>query len=229
MPQQKIVIGTTSFNDVVADASLKFVVAGKEGKLYKCVCEDEDYGPVTRYYTREDVLSRASWDSIFDDLAKQRDNFWDSQEVGTVLHYHNGFGQFVRGEVVEIDGEKRLMPKALVGAWSKSDLPSRTSTGEIHYPYHAKKIIEQNDEGAWQPSDGCVYESPSFSPPARNAADPRTLPEIDLTLPEMTTQEQVEAAKEIRLKAIADVISSRYKTRMSADDTLAEVERLLTA
>lgn len=224
-------IGVSKFNDSYADTMLEFVVVAKEGKLYKCEAKDADYGNHVRYYNRKQILAKLEWAAMWDDVAKGRADFWATRKVGDILHYHNSFGKYIRGVVINDGGEMKLKPTAMVGSWDKYDLPSRKRTGEISYPYHADKILNGGPDAAWQPSDGCVYESPTFSGPMGPEAgkDPRKMTPIDLTVPEPTASEMIEIAKEQRLAAIATVISSRYETRLSADEALAEVERLLVA
>lgn len=110
---------------------------------------------------------------------KSEDAWWDSLEPGTILHYHNGFGEYVRCEVVvqawnsvsaHHDAAPCLQPIALVGNWDK-----------FHAPYHAKKVHDRT--GAWRPSTGCVYEHPDFCPPRGENASivPTDLEPLDIT------------------------------------------------
>lgn len=94
-------------------------------------------------------------------LFAAKDSWWDEQPDGTILHYHNGFGEWVRGEVEN----GKLRPTALVGdKWNRG-----------HGNYHARKIEEGN--GAWRPDTGNVFEHPDFR--RSDAGDPTTMAVID--------------------------------------------------
>jgi len=81
-------------------------------------------------------------------------------------------------------GQKVLLPIALVGNWNPRDLPHeiRQADGSVYesVPYHAKKVLTMS--GAWRPSAGCVFESPSFKGNPRFQEDPSTMEPLDLTM-----------------------------------------------
>ncbi len=77
--------------------------------------------------------------------------WWAEQELGSTIHYHNGFGEYVRGVVVVLpDGQRGIKPLELVGNWDNS-----------HAGYHAAKIL--GDNPGWQPHISNIYEHPSFT------------------------------------------------------------------
>ncbi len=151
-----------------------------------------------------------------------RDDFWASQEVGNVLHYHNSFGAFVRGVVVENDGQMELKPTALVGNWGNHDLPRRYADGRIHLGYHAGQIAEG---ASWQPSDGCVYESSTYSESYARYGDPRVLEEINLTIPEMSDDEVRRAKREVLIRTVIEQASHENRSRGN-DDSLEVMKRM---
>jgi hypothetical protein len=119
-----------------------------------------------------DVVERnRAWKRRIDEV----EAWWAAQPLGLILHYHNGFGQYVRCEVADgewhsLDGKQEgraLQPIALIGNWAERDLEPTA--------YHAKKIVE--GDGLWRANTGCIYEHPSFSPPKGDAAsiDPTKL------------------------------------------------------
>ena len=153
-----------------------------------------------RGLTREDVLAQLWHRQKLTDLFSAGDRWWNEREIGETLHYHNSFGQFVRGTVVEHEGEKMLLPIALVGAWKKIDLPRRYDDGTILVPYHARKIAEGEP---FRPHEANMYEHDSFRPnPKHRDFDPTTAEPIDLSVPEMTGAEEEIA----RLFGIAEAV-----------------------
>jgi hypothetical protein len=227
MDMTAIVVDRTSFRDTYADGRPKFVVRKDMGNgTYQCISQDDmDYNGVVRYYDADQIADLIGRDKMFDRLDGQRAGFWATRTVGEVLHYNNAFGKFVRGVVVLVGGEHKLKPTALVGKWNgRSDLPHRRPNGEISYPYHADKVINGGDDAAWQPSDGCVYESPTYSSSYARDGDPRTMPAIDLTVPDMTPAEQETANLEQALDRVRKILEDRYQTSAPPREVLAAIE-----
>ena len=118
-------------------------------------------------------------------------------EDGDIIHYHNGFGQFVRCEVV--DGG--AVPIALVNGvradgvvadrfgWKQRDLASWTPDGQPHYGYHANQVVTgerpQGSRECWQPSD--VWENSSRL--LDEWEDPAFAEPLSIRLPERTEDE----------------------------------------
>jgi hypothetical protein len=118
------------------------------------------------------LAQQAAWE----DRRRVADDWFNGLELGSVVHYDHGFGQWVRCEVVAYDpavhttnglnrdmeeGYVVLRPFALVGpAWKPSDLPGYLirSDGEkvANYCYHAKVIA---DGQVWRPDYACCFES----------------------------------------------------------------------
>lgn len=226
-----IVVGKTEFRDLYADGNIRFVVRKDMGNgTFQCISEDEDYTGVVRYYDAQQIRAKLEYARNLERVFAEREDYWANRTVGEVLHYHNGFGQYIRGVVIEINGEKKLRPTAMVGNWHNSDLPKRRPNGEIYYPYNADKIINANDEdAAWQPAESCVYENPLFSGAGTRFEhiNPQTAEPIDLSVPDMTPEEKAEAAKERRIDAIREVLENRYRNSDSADSVLGMIKTLV--
>lgn len=228
----KIVVGQSTFRDIVMDGNVTFRVVKDMGNgTFQCVSEDQfdSYSGVVRYFDRAQLQNKIAMERAWDQAARGQDDFWDRQVVGRVLHYHNGFGQYVRGIVVLQGDKKVLKPKALVGAWDKRDLPHRRPNGEIVYPYHADKVVNGGPDACWQPSEGCVVESDSYRGPGTRYQhiNPLTAPEIDLSVPDMTPAQEAEARLEQVLDKVRAVINNRYQTSAPAREVLDEIKDLV--
>lgn len=127
-----------------------------------------------------DVVPQIEFNRKMKAKAEADDEWWDSQEVGTILHYHNGFGEFVRCEVVDgpwasgLSGEehtsKHLQPVALVGEWRRHNLRPEG--------FHAKKVL--NREGGWRPNTGNIYEHPDYVGSSDKGINPTDLPALEI-------------------------------------------------
>lgn len=130
-----------------------------------------------------DIRQIVERDRAWKKLAEETRDWWAEQPLGAIFHYHNGFGQYVRCEVVDgewdsFDGHQQgrcLQPIALVGNWDDRDLRAGS--------YHAKKVVERS--GAWRCNTSCIYELPSFSRPKGDAGliDPTVLEPLELGAP----------------------------------------------
>lgn len=161
-------------------------------------------------------------DGFFVRAEQAKQGFWASRKVGEILHYHNSFGQFIRGEVVDNGGKMELKPTALCGNWNKYDLPYRSKDGTINYSYHVKKIQEGE---SWQPSDSCVYEAPAYSESYKSAGDPRVMPAINLELPPMSDEEIRRSNREILLQKVVEMTSHENRKR-DDDDSLEVLQKM---
>jgi hypothetical protein len=214
----------------MADSNPLWRVTEKVGRdAFRAVCVNEpieihgqtldsDFAGQERTFGGDEIRRSIAMAQVFTSLIERSNDFWSTVEVGATLHYHNSFGKFIRGVVVEQDGKRMLRPTALVGAWSPIDLPKRQPDGSVYESYHAQKIREGD---AWQPSDGTIYESPSFAEGHKAKGDPRALPALDLTVPPMT-DEEVATAVVVRLaRKVRDVLET------PDEPALREAARLL--
>jgi hypothetical protein len=187
----------TQFRSVIADCSALWEVTSVKGDTAYAVVVDEPFeiGGVTypgEYAGQEDVFlvdtikSRLALSAVLTSLDNRREDFFENLTPGDVYHYHNGFGEYVRCVVTE---SHEFQPIALIGEWRQYDLYRVDATGKVHHGYHAAKIL--SGEGAWQPSETCVYESDEFVAPRGEGRDfdPRLRDPLDLTPPTPTAEE----------------------------------------
>jgi len=142
----------------------------------------------------------------YDQQVKKSEDFWSTIKLGQILHYHNGFGEYVRCEVIvgrpgdnsisggDYEGLLCMQPIALIGNWERDKPVRRTLWGDVQYNYHAKKIIENT--GAWRANESCIFEYAGFKQPQhpKAPADPRTCKPLSLTPPSLTATETQSAA-----------------------------------
>lgn len=165
-----------------------------------------------------DVKQQVEWERAWKRSSTEpNDTFYGSVEPGDIVHYSNGFAQFVRCKVVSdptgIQGVT-LLPIALVGevgrrqdeqgrwihGWSEHDVVVRRANGEPHWGYHAKKIIEGE---TMQPHASSMYEySESLQ---TKGPDPRAMEPLSLEPPPLTP----EAERSARLVKAVDAIRAR--------------------
>lgn len=203
----------TKFHSVLADSNAKWEVIGSRGGgAWDCVVTEDnvDYVGTRKVFGTEEIAAAVAFDKALRRYVKTSDSWWDQRTVGETLHYHNGFGEYVRGIVVNRDGQKKLMPTALVGKWSSRDLPCRRDDGTVTYGYHVKKIRFPDGDSSWQPSTSCIWEHPDFSPPAAvHRGDPTTMPEIDLSDPPAFEGPAADKAKHLQLsRVITETLSA---------------------
>lgn len=162
----------------------KMVVDGKE--------YDGDYVGVKKVFGTEEIQRAVGLSKLFDNLHKRSDDFYASLREGQVVHYQNTHGVYVRCKVVKKDGENVLKPVALVGEWRGYDLPHRYPDGKVAKGYYPE-MIEKGE--TFHPHDSNIVESPGYASRREvKAEDVAKLPEIDLTVPAPTKQEQDTAA-----------------------------------
>lgn len=160
-------VGDT-FRDSYADGYLNFTVIEVTGKFILAESDnDPDWGVVEKAYTVRQAEGLIGWSRDEDARTRKHADFWKDLVADQVIHYHNGFGEWVRGVVVVVNGERRLQPTALVGKWNDGT-----------WPYYWAMIKRGN--GAWQPNVGNVYESGEWGR-GDSHGDPRTMESLDFT------------------------------------------------
>jgi hypothetical protein len=202
--------------------------------VYEAVCVNEpfevngrsyesDGAGQRRRFTAEDITAAVRHADFWNSLSDEHDAWWAATAIGQILHYHNGFGQYVRGVVVNHEGKHCLQPTALVGNWRPVDLPRRDATGDVAYSTGGHFFDPKFEP--WQPSSGCMFEHPGFSRPhVRQCQDPTTAEPIDLTFPQPTAEER-ELARLHKIR-IAVYETVQYRNE-DVREQLARVKSLL--
>jgi hypothetical protein len=194
----------TEFNHIYADSRPRWKVTRSRGRgVWEARIVSDDWTGVSDVFDEKDILTAIRQSEFFDDLMDEDQAFWNAQPVGKTIHYHNGFRQFVRGIVVEENGEKRMLPKALVGDWGSHDLPHRLINGKIQCGYHASKILSGE---TMHPNITSIYEA---TPTCGRGVDPTILVPLSLDVPEMTATQKALAAKEKLREELRSVLSER--------------------
>lgn len=153
------------------------------------------------------------------DMATQEADWWAKQSIGTVVHYSNGFNQYIRGIILVVDGEKKMMPTAMVGDWRPYDLPRRQADGSIYYGYHAEGIVNKTP---MRPNASNMYECPDHP---RRGDDPSKMEPVSIDVPEMTAAQQKLAALTTKIEMIRNLLS--YERSNDPEAHAAEIEAAL--
>jgi len=206
------------FRSTLADGNPLWVVKRSLGGAWLCEVVDEpieidgkvwtgDFAGAEKSFLSREILAANAYEDMFKDMRSDHDRFYASLDEGDIVHYNNGFKNFVRCEVVfDADEQKnKLKPIALVGEWKDYDLPKRMSDGEIHYGYHAKKII---DGSTFEANVTCIFEAGT-----NHSDDPRSHPPIDLAVPAMTEEEEQEAVRCQLIGRVQEIISEHGNTQ----------------
>ena len=164
----------------------------------KVTDDDPDHAGVTSVFTTQQIQRAAAWEGMFRSLGEAGARFYASLKPGQVVHYHDSFDRFVRCEVT---GDQQLKPVAMVGAWTPSDLPRRNLDGTLYLGYHAKNIAAGTP---FRPAASNIYEC---TPEGK--VDPRAMPALDLSVPEMTAEQVTEARLWAAVQAAQEALHPR--------------------
>lgn len=191
-------LGTTFRSPFADSRPLWRVVNKRSHDTFDCEVDrsEQDWAGHRKVFGAEEIVQAIRADKEFERQQRRRVDFWSERTPGETLHYHDGFGRFVRGVVVvgEADGRRThvIKPTALVGDWER-DLPRWTDAGFlIEGGYWVRKIGEGD---TFQPHPSCIWESAEFAGAGGRAiSDPTNLPANDLRVPQ-PTEDQAEAAR----------------------------------
>lgn len=104
-----------------------------------------------------DIRAMVASDDVWQGIMDEHDEFYRNLPLGSIVHYDNGFGKFVRAERIEGERGKRLRPIALVGNWDPAmDLPRRNVDGSITLHYYPEKIAKGEP---FEPNSGSIWEA----------------------------------------------------------------------
>lgn len=214
-------VGTT-FHAVYCDGNCKWTVIRKIGEsVWLCrISDDEpDYRGVEQPFMTRQIENAVASDRAFAGIRSEHEQFYASLRPGQIIHYNNGFDNYVRCEaVMTTEGQMKLKPICLVGAWSSHDLPYRRPDGSIYLGYYAKKISEGE---LFEPNVTCIWEA------HHNGADPTELTPIPLGVRPMTMRESVKALKWKSLDEIQNLCSAAHEDR-DVDKALERIKLICT-
>lgn len=187
---KRITVGT-QFRYSYADANPLWEVKASRGRgTWDCVIVDcPDYSGTKKVFSSEEINCSVGLAKMWQKSGDESDAFFNGLTPGSVVHYNNGFNQYVRCVVTP---EKQLLPIALVGEWKPFDLPKRQRDGSVYLGYHAQNI---KDKKPFRPHASNVYEfnvgRRRDSQPIRfdTWIDPIGLSPISLEVPAMTNAE----------------------------------------
>lgn len=213
-PVQKIVPGTT-FRSPYADSNPLWKVIKSKGRgVYLCEIVNEpikyngrlidsDWAGTQKAFLSTEIRASIGWSNTLDELHSSQDDFYKSLRVGQIIHYNNGFDNWVRCTVVKENGENVLKPFALVGIW-KHDLPKRCPDGTISWSYYPEKIAKGE---TFTPNASNLFE---FGCKPRNGINPNTYKPIDLTVPPMTEEQQKVADLWQKVYAVREALNGDH-------------------
>jgi hypothetical protein len=113
---------------------------------------------------------------VLDDLRRQRaakaerdavSAWWESLAVGSVVHYHHGFGQYIRCEVVLLEKEREIAYGDPLPAGARVLKPI-ACIGEWRFPDDVKRALSRE---CLRPHPSNIFEYPKFED--RIGFDPR--------------------------------------------------------
>lgn len=227
----------------VADGAAQYMIVDGPGRYgSRTFLIHLNYGDGYQYrgvehFPKAKIIQMAKSAREYKKLFERRTDWWEEREIGEIVHYCDGHGKYVRGEIVQTDDGKAMKEVALVGDWGQHDLPRRYIDGTVHYPYHAQKVVEGDTS---KPNSSNMYEyllgkrdASSRELLARHKVDPRKLKPVSLELPPMTKEEtemaRVEKLRQAVIETLKDIgsgdkVNAESITRQlrAAADKIAE-------
>jgi sucrose-6-phosphate hydrolase SacC (GH32 family) len=207
MEKVKVEIGT-KFRAVIADCNALWEVtrkAGRGGWEAVVVEKDSDYAGTTRLFKSDEIRRSVTMAQYFQQSEDAHADYYASLNEGDLVHYDNGFDQYIRCKVVRTPEGNKLLPLAMIGNWRQHDLPHRLRNGDIHWPYTAKSIIEGN---MMTPGYTSIWECPDFSGRDRCKVDPTKLEAISLAVPDMDAATQRKARLLKKMESVRELLVS---------------------
>jgi hypothetical protein len=222
------------YSTPVADghASYMFGDKGRSGILIHLPYGDAWESRDVSFLTKAEIVSRLIQGEkvakLFGtDAESDHGRWWAARKIGEIVHYSDGFGQFIRGEIIEHEGKKKMRPTALVGNWKAHDLPRIGADGNLHESYHVKEIREGKP---MQPNFSNMVEAVGISAnDKRNGVqDPRGQPAIDLTPPKPDAN-QIEAKRlsDLRAKVMSALNNEGLFQSLDLRDSLLAARKIL--
>jgi len=179
------------FRSVIADCNALWEVKGSRGRgVFECEVVNEpwehegqtydgDFAGRVGVFTREHIEAALAMEEFWQRSHDEHEEFYASLGDHQVVHYHDGFGQYIRCHAVTATedvpgmagikkGDRCLREVALVGAWRAHNL----NPGD----HHVRGVLEGR---LFKPNASNIWENPKASVRDRHP-DPRYLKPIDL-------------------------------------------------
>lgn len=176
------------FRSAIADCNCLWEVKGSRGRgVFECEVVNEpveidgktydsDFAGRVDVFTREYIEAVLTWEEHAKRIERKHEGFYEGLDDGQVVHYHDGFGAYVRCHVVRAEedvkgiagikkGERCLRKVALVGNWRHLGSHS----------YHVKGVEEGR---LFKPNASNIWENPEASC-RRKQPDPRHLAPLE--------------------------------------------------
>jgi len=215
------------FHAGYADGNVKYIITAVKGSTVETVSDDMDYGGMTRLFTKGQALEGLRYEAALKDITAKQNYFWESREDGEIVHYHNGFGQFVRGEIAtDENGEKTMKPIALVGNWR--ELSGRRENGEVWYDSYAKRIIDgsffkPNSSNMWENMSDEEKSSSKYDFIRDAGGDLESVEAKDISVPDITPEQEHEARI---VKKSNELYQAAASSSTSVAERIANVRRI---
>jgi hypothetical protein len=199
----------TQFRSSYADSNPTWTVVEKRGRgtwIAEITAADLDYAGTQGAFTTEQITAAVNWSKCIEKSQDDSTTFFDRLKPGSIVHYNNGFAQYVRCQVTV---KHQLLPVALVGDWKEYDLPKRQRDGTIYLGYHAKQIKEgttfrPHASNVWEYNVTKTKNQQPFN--FAKSADPTQMVPVSLEVPNMIPSAALKAAKYQKLNAIQVVL-----------------------
>lgn len=216
----------TKFNYTYADGNPEWTVTQNRGRgmWIATIKEDADWKGTTKAFSSLEIRQSLALADMWAESASESDKFFMGLTSGSIVHYRNGHNQYVRCKVTPT---KELLPIALVGDWRAYDLPKRQRDGTVYNGYHADKVINgtvfrPHASNVWECN---VAQKPNSQPIGFvSESNPNNMMPVMLTVPAMTPEQSVEAAKWRKIQQIQDVSRNN---EMTADGILTMLKNIL--
>jgi len=194
---------------------IRFTIVRLLGDLAFAVADENKWGINERPFSVSEVRVILFWQSTFTSAKEETEDFWESTEVGQVLHYDEGISRLIRGTVVidPEDGTKKLQLMELIGDWSFEE-PHREKDGSVrksHYiiAVEEKKMVVPSSESIWENLSPEVQSGPRFRD---LEGDPATLAPWTYTIPELTEDEIKNAQREKIIASLIETLNNWSET-----------------
>ncbi len=221
----------TKFHAIIADGNPEWEITRSRGRgVWEAKCLGVDYGGTIKVFTTAEVKHSVGMSQFFAKNSSDHDTFYAGLKTGSIVHYHNSFGQFVRSEVVmgttvhDKKLHKCLKPIALVGEWKSYDLPKRRPDGTINYGYNADMIRKGE---CFEPNFGSIYES-GLQGGKHFGVDPSKLPALDLSVPDITPEAEALAKLWLAVKAAQGALASEADYNLGPRERLEAALKIIT-